>query len=308
MATSGSVDYNLNRDEIIREALDLLGVSGISQSISDDDLQSCHRSLNNMVKAWQAQGIHLWTEQEATLFLDTTSQSYTLSSSGDRASNTVIETTISADEASGQTILSITDSTGMTAADVVGIEQDDGTMHWTTIASVDSSTQITVDDALTDEAASTNHVFSFTTKINRPLDIIHVRNRDDNNDDSTLSKVSREEYFDIINKDATGSPVQYYYDPQLSAGKIYIWPVSDSVVNRLKFTYRRSLEDFDAASDNPDFPQEWLEALIYNLAVRIAPKFNKEKKVQLIALQAEQFKQDMLDWDQEHGNVTIGPV
>jgi hypothetical protein len=308
LATSGSTDFTLNRDEIIREALDLIGVMGISQDLSNADLESCNRSLNNLIKAWQAQGIHLWSEQEATVFLDTTSESYTLSSTGDHASDTVVETTLSADEALGQTVLSITDTTGMTAADNVGIELDDGTRQWTTIVSVDSSTQITVTASLTAAAASGNTVYTYTTKLNRPLDVIHVRVRNKSGTDIELERLGKQDYYRIADKNAGGLPSQYFYDPQRDSGELYVWAVSTVVTNRLKITYRRDLEDFDSAADNPDIPQEWMEALIYNLAVRIAPKFNKTRKIQEVIGLAEQMKQDLLEWDQDHANLMVAPV
>lgn len=123
-------------------------------------------------------------------FFDQDTATYNLNaSSGDEASNnsTVVETTISAAEASGQTVLSVTSSTGMTASDVVLIEMDDGTVHSTTIASVDSATQITVTAATDDTAATGNAVFSFTSKLERPLKIVNARLRDQDGNDRELT-------------------------------------------------------------------------------------------------------------------------
>ena len=58
--------------------------------------------------------------------------------------------TISNDEAIGQTVLSVTDAGNFVAADVVEVEQNDGTLLESTVASVDSTNAtITLDDALT---------------------------------------------------------------------------------------------------------------------------------------------------------------
>lgn len=309
MATSGSTDFTLNRDELIKDALILLGAVGADQSVSSEDNNLANRALNRLIKAWQGQGIHLWTETEATVFLIKGQESYALNAaSGDHASKTVVETTLSAAEASGQTILSITDTTGMTASDNIGIELDDGTRQWTTISSVDSSTQVTVAAALTGAAASGSSVYSYTTKLARPLDIISVRVKDNGGYETRTRRVGRDDYFTQGDKSAQGKVIQYYYDPQLSTGRLYVWPTSDNVDDRLKITYRRSLEDVDSGTDTFDFPQEWLDALTYNLAVRLAPAFGKQQKLQSLAPLAEKFKQDMLDYDHEKGSVTIIPA
>jgi len=55
MATSGSIDFATTRDDIITEALEQLGVLGEGESPSAAQLTSCSRTLNMMLKAWQAQ-------------------------------------------------------------------------------------------------------------------------------------------------------------------------------------------------------------------------------------------------------------
>lgn len=63
------------------------------------------------------------------------------------------DTTLSGNEAGGQTILSVVSETGFSASDYVGITLDDDTQHQTTVASTGVGT-ITVDDALPSAAAS----------------------------------------------------------------------------------------------------------------------------------------------------------
>ena len=67
-------------------------------------------------------------------------------------------TTLTANAASSATTLTIADSTGMSATDRVFIELDINTFHGTTIASVNSGTEIIIDDGLSSAAASTNRV------------------------------------------------------------------------------------------------------------------------------------------------------
>lgn len=308
MSTSGSTNFTLNKDEVIKDALILLGVVGPDQSLSGEDSALASRALNRMIKAWLGQGIHLWANQEATIFLVKDQQVYSLNSTtGDHASNTVVETTLSAAEALGQTILSITSTTGMTASDNIGIELDDGTRQWTTIVSVDSSTQVTVTAALTNAAASGNTVYTYTTRMNRPIAITHAVLRDNNSLDIPVTFISQQEYLDLGQKDTTGTVVRIYYDPQLTTGKLYVWPTSDKVDDRLKIRYSRTLEDMDNSTDNFDFPVEWLDAITYNLALRLAPAFHKTEKIAVIGPLATQFKEDMLSWDREKTSVYVRP-
>ena len=49
-------------------------------------------------------------------------------------------------------------------------------------------------------------------------------------------------------------------------------------------TVKLSIMDMDAAGNNPDFPQEWYEALETNLAVRLAEKLGRQTTQVLAAL------------------------
>lgn len=79
MTTSGSTDFTLTRDQIISEALEQLGAIGIGETPSAADVTSCSRSLNMMIKAWETQGVHLWTNAEQTVSLVVGTESYNLS-------------------------------------------------------------------------------------------------------------------------------------------------------------------------------------------------------------------------------------
>lgn len=94
--------------------------------------------------------------------------------------------------------------------------------------------------------------------------------------DVELEPLSRSEYFAIVNKTATGYPVNWWFDPLMSARTLYVWPVPTSGVastTTLPYTYYRAIEDSDALDNDPDIPPEWLEALVWNLAVALMPTF-----------------------------------
>ena len=119
--------------------------------------------------------------------------------------------------------------------------------------------------------------------------------------DVPMEPMGRDEYFDIPLKSATGIPLQYYYDPQLSLGVFYIWPVIKSTTSdTIRMTLKSEVEDFDAAGDNPDFPKEWFRALKFNLAMEIAPEYGQEVGKTLASL-AVSTKRAVMDWDREKG-------
>lgn len=94
--------------------------------------------------------------------------------------------------------------------------------------------------------------------------------------DTPLTELSREEYYDLPNKSQAGTPLSCYFDPQRSTKTLYVWPVPTAAIatsTTLPYTYARFIEDCDALTNDPDVPQEWLEALSYGLARRLAPRF-----------------------------------
>lgn len=314
MATSASVDYNNTRNEIIKDALVLIGVIGAEETIHEADQALADRFLNRMVKAWDAQGIHLWTYNEATLFLADNTNTYNLANTSSDAnwSDTVEVTTLDAAEASGQTVISVTSTSGMANSDNIAVVLDDDTTEWTTISSFVADDTVTLANAINSAAASGNYVFSYTTRANRPLKIHSIRRRTGTGTstmDVPLIQLSREEYFDLPNKEVRGTPTQYYYDPQITTGKLYVWPTPDDPFIRLQLTYQAQLEDFDAAGNNPDFPQEWLECLVYNLAMRIAPAFGKDEKLlATLAPMAQASLQSLISYDQETTSIQLVPT
>lgn len=142
----------------------------------------------------------------------------------------------------------------------------------------------------------------FTT---RALRIEDMRSQKTGEAEIPMWLLSRDEYFDLPNKDTTGTPTQFYYDPQLTTAKLYIWPVPNATGTTLKFTYARQFEDFDEQAHDPDFPQEWLNLLVYGLALEMAPEYSKEVP-QLVAAQAERLLREVEGFDRELATIRFG--
>lgn len=116
-----------------------------------------------------------------------------------------------------------------------------------------------------------------TINIPKPLKIIQAFNRNTStNIDIPMRIVTRQEYNMLGNKSVSGNPIQLYYSPQRVYGDLYVFPTPTSVEaasNVIVINYQRPFEDFDTGTDEPDFPQEWFDALSYGLACRLAPTY-----------------------------------
>jgi hypothetical protein len=143
--------------------------------------------------------------------------------------------------------------------------------------------------------------------INRPLEIANARRLVDSIE-TPIAIRSRNEYMNQPEKDtSSGEPVYVYYDPQLVRGVLYVWP-APIAEDQINFSYKSYIEDFDTLADTPYFPSEWLEAIVYNLALRLCPMYEVvgQDKQDIVAM-AVQFLQEAEDGDMDQGSVYLQP-
>ena len=309
MTTSGISSFNSTTNEICRQAALLLNAVPLQQTMSASLMEAFKFMLNAMVKSWQATDIHVWTTAEATLFPAVGQVLYGAGGGAtDHITQTYYETAISADEATGQTTLSVDDTSNMTAADNIGVVLNDGTLFWTTIVSK-TSTTVTVTDALTDDAAETSPVFNYTSKIVRPLKVVDVRRYNiDAGTDTPMILCSRQEYRNLPLKTQAGMPIQLFYDAQLGTGYFNVWQIPSVITELVKFTWHRPIMDFNASADTPDLPQEWILPLVYNLAKLKMPSHpvDAQRRADIVA-NADSLLAAMIGFDRESESIFIQP-
>lgn len=313
MATSGSyTSFAPTRNDIIKAAARKVGAIAAGETPDDGTIQDFSDALNVMVKHWQATGTYIWRRSEATLFLQKAQTQYSLNTSAaDHATESFVETTLAADAASGAATITITSASGMSASDYLGIELDSGSWQFTTISGAPSTT-LTPAAALTGAATSGNRVIAYTTKIVRPLRIIDARRYNFDSDIETpLMEYEREEYFDLPNKTNSGSVTGYYYDRRGGAnanGLFYAWQSPSDVNDAVKFTYLRPIQDFAASGNTPDLPEEWTQALIFNLALVMAPEYDVPvARFEMIGKMALKYLADVQWWEREDETVSFVP-
>jgi hypothetical protein len=309
MTTSNSTDFNATRNDIIRGALRIILVTTAGETPGPSEMDDASEALNMMIKAWAANGIHLWTLTNATLFCTKGVANYSLP--GSHCTKDYTSAKLSANAAIGVTSLSVDSIVGIVNGQNIGILLDNGEMHWTTVNGAPTGTTVIITDALPSPAAGVNQVYAYTTAIERPLRLHTLRNMNLTGGEIPFAfnaePLARSDYLRMPNKTATGTPIQGYYDPQLNIGEFYCWPTPDTSKHRINFTYERTLEDFDNISDTPDFPQWCIACIKWNLALEIAPEYNKTPSAFVIA-QAQMYKEMMLNYDRDMGSVYFEPM
>jgi len=321
MALSGSTNRNATAAQLIRQALLKLGVINPVAPIQDSTNNIALDALNNMIKHWQSQGAHMWTEHEGCIILEADTASYTFPdtslSGGDVGIvnlSALQHTTILADEAAAQTVISLTSTAGMSATDKIIISLDDDTRHETTISVVSDSTHVTINAALPSAASEGRAVYSYPvaatqTNLFYPQQISNVRlvSISDVNVNMNVYRWTRKEYYSRNINSLTGSPMAYYFEDSLTNKSLKVYPTPVNSQERLEFTYVKSLDDVDAFTNNVEFPVIWHRAIVYNLAVELAFEFGKEAKIQALLPFATTYLQEALGFDDDHTSIQIIP-
>lgn len=87
-----------------------------------------------------------------------------------------------------------------------------------------------------------------------------------------LNQWNRDQYFSMPNLAAVGNPTIYYIKRDLDDVEIRLWPVPATDIT-LHLDYSRAAETVTASDQTLDISQEWGEAVILNLASRLAGQF-----------------------------------
>ena len=311
MALSGSYDFTRTRDQLINAAFDILGLKAEGQTLSSQMVTDAAVLLNMFIKTLPAGGISLWRYQDLVVFLTDDQRTYSIGSSGDHTSASYVKTEISTAAVVGASSVIVDSITGISASDNIGIVLDSGAIQWTTVSGAPSGSTITLAAVLTGAVAVDNHVYTYTSKSQRPLRILDARIKINDGNETPVNLISREEYFNQPTKTATGKASQLYYNPTLTNGTLYVWPTSNSSTDTLHLTAQRQLQDLDSANDNLDFPQEWELALAYSLADLLITSYGdaiSPQKAERISTKAAQFMEIVEDFDMENASIQFVPV
>ena len=292
MATSGSWDYSRTGTQLVQAAFENLGVYIPGGTISSADSALALMRLNHIAKQWSGDadgfpGMHLVHRQRVTLFLAEGQQTYLVgpASSDARATTRYGRTTIDAAEAVGQTVISVTATSDTTtepgttitatASDIVGVEQNDGTIFWSTVSSISAGDTITIGTGLDVAAAVGNYVWYFTSRAQRFVTIESAVLRNENFNDTPLTVYTDVREYDegVSDKYADGQPSAILVEPLRITTRVTLNSQPTDVTDTIVMTVQYPAEDYDAASNDIAFPQEYLRALEWELAFALAPAY-----------------------------------
>lgn len=309
MATSGSIDWTTSRDEIIKAAYRLV-VSDEDFSPSTNQTNNAALLLNGIVKSWTASlGIPLWALGYG--FILPVSGTYFATMGSGHVTTSYVNTTLSADSATNDTTIDVTTVTGISNTYYIGVELDNGDMHWTTVNGAPVGNVVTLTTGVASAASSGNNVYCYQTKMGRPLRITQAYTiqgtTTTSQSDIPVELITGEEYLKLSNKSSEGYPLYLNYEPTMT-GTVRFWPRFSNGERVIVIRYHRTLEDFDATGDTPDFPQEWNLPLIYELAVALAPTYNVEvTKLSTLRKERDKWVSEVSENDYEEGSIYFQP-
>jgi hypothetical protein len=129
--------------------------------------------------------------------------------------------------------------------------------------------------------------------------------------DIPMQVISKQEYNVLGSKFSTGTANSVFYDPRRVDGKlsVFLTPNTSTVSNyELHFVYQRPIYDITTAQAIIDFPNEWMNVLVWNLADQLAIEYGvPANSRQEIAQRASAYKEQLMDWDVEEASVFFRP-
>ena len=127
-----------------------------------------------------------------------------------------------------------------------------------------------------------------------------------NQSDISLSRLSRDGYISITNKNTTGRPTQFYVDRQINP-IVKLWPTPDSA-DTYTLVYDRlvRMDDADSATNTLDVPFRFYPCLAAGLAYYLALKKAPERIQVLKAVYEEEFERAAAE-DRDRANLSLTP-
>lgn len=130
-------------------------------------------------------------------------------------------------------------------------------------------------------------------------------------DDVQMQLLSKQEYNLLGSKFSTGTPNSIFYDVRQSNGNMYVYVTPDAnaaATFQLHFVCQQPMQDVNTGSQTPDFPNEWMNVLVWNLADQLAIEYGVPgNHRQEIAVRAKMYKEELEGWDVESYSTFFQP-
>jgi len=129
--------------------------------------------------------------------------------------------------------------------------------------------------------------------------------------DIPLMIISRQDYNVLGSKFSTGIANSIWLNPGQTTSTVKMFLTPDSTVATNYTVYmvvQFPIDDLNAASDIPEFPNEWMQALVWGLADQLSLEYGLPvNQRQEILMKAEKYRELLVDWDVENESVYFTP-
>ncbi len=157
-------------------------------------------------------------------------------------------------------------------------------------------------------AGQASYDLSTVTGQTLPQRILDGYLRDSFGNDVSLPITSRYDYDSLGGKLQQGVPNQAWYNPQLGAGTVTLYPVPADSTHTYHAIIQRQIQDFNISIDNPDFPQEAFRLLKWCLADEIGLEYQTPEGTRReINQKASSLKDKFFSYQQEQASVIFTP-
>jgi hypothetical protein len=158
---------------------------------------------------------------------------------------------------------------------------------------------------------SLNPTVAITDKPLKAIQGFYRNNQSSPPIDVPVMLISKQEYNILGSKKSTGVANTLFYDPRKLNGILYVYLTPDvySQTNlQLHLIAQMPLDDLNSALEVPDFPNEWMNCLVWNLADQMSMEYGVPMNArQEIALRAAAYKTQLVDWDVETSSTFFMP-
>jgi hypothetical protein len=129
--------------------------------------------------------------------------------------------------------------------------------------------------------------------------------------DIPMQIISKQEYSMLGSKFSTGTTNSVYLNPGVTSSvlKVFFTPDSSTATNyQLILTVQQPINDVNLSTDVPNFPNEWMNELVWGLADQLSLEFGLPvNHRQEVLVRAEKYRSLLMDWDIENESTFFQP-
>lgn len=119
-----------------------------------------------------------------------------------------------------------------------------------------------------------------------------------------LSRINKDDYQNLPFPNETGRPLQFWFDRQIIP-QAWFWPASGYSFNSIVVWRRRIIQNVGAFSNSLEFPNRWLDSIVYSLAARMALFLPGVDPNRVLFLEQKATAARALAWTEERDNSPV---